>query len=421
MMIFWLLIAAMVAVAMAMLLPVLLGRGQLGGNPRKAINVAIYKERFAELEAEVKSGALNEEQLELTQRELERNLLEDVKGEDDDRTAAGPARSARTALAIALILPVIAVGLYFALGDTGLVSRSPATLAQAPGGLPTGVDSVEDMVEALRARLQRQPDNAERWLLLARSYLVLERYDESVLAYARAHQLLGDDSQLLADYAEALAFANGNRLNGEAARLAARALELQGDNRKALWLMGIVAVQRGDRAQAKAYWTRLLQLAPADSQEVRLLQQYIAQIDNADVQASEGERASAPASAPKMKSAAAPAASLSVRVALDPALAQRATPDDTVFIFAQAAQGPKMPLAIVRKQVKGLPVTVTLDDSMAMIPAMKLSRFKQVVVGARISRSGQATPQSGDLEGRTGVIELGSADTVEITINKVRP
>jgi len=417
--VFWSAAAVMIAVALAIVLPTLTGRRQRAPvHARKDMNVAIYKERLAELETEVNDGALDEQERKLARQELERNLLEDMGGKDDKATAAASTRgNTWTVVVIALAVPLVATGLYLMYGETHVLKGAPGTLAQAPEQLAPG--SVEDMVAALRARLEQEPDNAEGWMLLGRSYIVLERYGESVLAYARAYQLRGDEPQLLADYAEALAFANGNRLDGEATRLAARALELQSDNRKALWLMGVAAVQRGDGPQAKAYWTRLLQMAPADSQEAQLLQKYIAQIDNVDMQASDDGRAAAPASAPAEKNAALPA-SLSVRVALDPALAQQVTPDDTVFIFAQAAQGPKMPLAIVRQQVKGLPVTVTLDDSMAMVPAMKLSRFQQVVIGARISKSGQAAPQSGDLEGRTDIIELGSADdTVEVTINKV--
>lgn len=422
MIVFWVIVVVMVAIALAIVLPVLMGRGRSGSSARKALNVAIYKERFAELKTDVENGTLSHEQFELAQRELEQELLQDVTGEDDEHGAARPKRSAWAALVTAFALPALAVGLYLALGDTNLRSTSVTTFAKARDQqLSQEPRSVEESLEQLRARLQQQPNDVNGWVLLARSYIALDRYGESVLAFAKAHQLIGDDPQLLADYAEALALANGNRVNGEPLRLAGRALQLQSDNRKALWLLGLAAAQRGEGTQATQYWRRLKDLLPVGSQDAQTLAQYIAQAAAMTAGGSQDRGPSASASAPPTERAGSKAVQLQVQVALDPRLAERAGPDDTVFIFAQAAQGPRMPLAIVRKQVKGLPATVTLDDSMAMMPAMRLSQFTRVIVGARVSKSGQATPQSGDLEGRTDIIKLDIAKTVQVTINRVLP
>jgi cytochrome c-type biogenesis protein CcmH len=220
---------------------------------------------------------------------------------------------------------------------------------------------------------------------------------------------------LLADYADALAMAQGRRLQGEPERLVLRALEIEPDHLKALLLAGAAAMERGDHAAAVERWSRAKQVAPPDSPLASGLDEGLRQ-----ARAAAGLPADDAASA--AQGAGVPAASLQVRVTLAPALAARVQPDNTVFVFARAAEGPRAPLAIARLRAAELPATVTLDDTTAMSPQMRLSSFSLVVVEARVSRSGEATPQPGDLEGRTdAAVAPGPAVTVGVEIAQVRP
>ena len=410
MIVFWLIAGAMVAIALAFVIPALSGHTRGSGVIRKQLNIRIHKERLQELETDLQNGVLSQDQFEQARAELQRDLLRDTEG-DDDAPAATHSPRLLGAIVAAVAIPALAIALYLTLGDPQSMHRSPQTLAQQQ---MAGMHSIEQMVQQLRDKLQREPDNIEGWLLLARSYMTQKHYSEAVAAYARAYELKPNDAQLMADYAEAMALANDSRLEGQPTDLAARALKLEPDNPKALWLSGMAAMQRGEREVAVAHLQRLQKLLPPGSEGAQLVRSFLEQaIGNTAPQPSSPAPSSAVATTGSTK--------LEVKVALDPALAARAAPQDTVFIYAQASQGPRMPLAIVRQQVQALPATVILDDSMAMTPAMKLSKFDKVVIGARVSKSGIATPQSGDLEGRSGIITLDTTKSVNVIINQVVP
>ncbi|MFQ5935274.1 MAG: c-type cytochrome biogenesis protein CcmI, partial [Acidiferrobacterales bacterium] len=398
MIIFWLIVSVMLITALVFVLPFLMGSRRVASQTSKDVNVAVYKARFTELKVDVDNGTLTQEQFEQARRELERGLLEDVAGDDEKQPAERVAVNTWGAVITALAFPLLAFGLYVTLGDSKMITLSPDMQGRMAAEQPADdTHSVEEMIAKLRDRLRQQPNNVDGWMMLGRTYVVLDRYGEAVAAYAKAHEIAGDDPAVLVDYAEALALANGNRVSARAEQMAERALTLDTNNEKALWLIGLAAAQRGDAQRAVEHWQRLHALLPEGSQEAQTMATFIAR---AKGEAPTVSTESPPSSSGSTTTATAAPARLQVHVALDPALAAQAKPDDTVFIFAQAAQGPRMPLAIVRSQVRGLPTTVTLDDSKAMMPAMKLSNFDEVVVGARVSKSGQATPQSGDLEGR---------------------
>jgi cytochrome c-type biogenesis protein CcmH len=202
---------------------------------------------------------------------------------------------------------------------------------------------------------------------------------------------------------------------GQPYELVKKALAIQPFNQKALWLAGTASYQAQDYSTTLEYWKRLLQVFPKGSDNYQQMQRNVAEVQQklglpVDMEAMTAAR-DASASGPKVTGV----------VKLDDSLAMDASINDTLFVFARAANGPRMPLAIVRKTVKDLPLEFTLDDSMAMNPAMKLSNFNEVVIGARISRSGNAMPQSGDMEGSFGPVKLGDASGLEIIINKTRP
>jgi cytochrome c-type biogenesis protein CcmH len=288
-------------------------------------------------------------------------------------------------LVAALAVPVLAFAVYWFVGT--------------PSAVVPPEDQINAMVERLAAKMRARPDDVEGWKLLGRSYAVLGRFKESAEAYGQALKRSPKDAQVLADFADALAMAQGQSLQGEPEQLVQRALEIDPSNLKALALAGTAAFGRKDYKAAAAYWERMLPLVPADSEDAKAIR---SNVDEARALSGDSKKKS-----------------LKGTVKLAPALASKASPDDTVFIFARAEQGPPMPLAVLRKQVKDLPASFALDDSMAMAPQLRLSSQPRVVVGARISKSGSATPQPGDLEGLSKPVANDAAG-VAVTIDKVR-
>jgi cytochrome c-type biogenesis protein CcmH len=255
---------------------------------------------------------------------------------------------------------------------------------------------VESLVQRLADRMAAQPEDPAGWALLGRSYSGLQRFDLARDAFAQAvRRQQPPNAQLLADYADVLAMTQGRSLAGEPEKLALQALAIDPDHLKALALAGSAAMERNDYKLALKHWTRAKTVAPPDSPFATGLDASIAEARAAAGMGPEAVPAPAPAPAP----AVAGAKQLQVTVTLAPALAAKVQPGDTLFVYARAAEGPRMPLAIVRQPAGTTPVQVVLDDSSAMAPQFRMSGFAQVVVGARISRSGNATPQPGDLEG----------------------
>lgn len=291
-------------------------------------------------------------------------------------------------------------------------------------GQPPSQEEIAAMVERLAQRLKERPDDAQGWAMLARSQLVLGRLEEAAQASARALQLQPDSPQFLADHADVLAMKNGRTLEGEPLRLIERALQIDPDHLKSLALSGAAAFDRGDMARAAQLWDRVALLGPPGSDIVQQARDGATEARRLAAQAAAGGAA---ASAPGLRQGATPAAAAAARVSgrveLAAALKAQARPEDTVYVFARNADpaaGNRMPLAIVRAQVKDLPLPFTLDDTHAMGPGMGLSTATRVVVGARISRSGQAIPQPGDLEGLSAPVDVGVRD-VRVEISRVLP
>ncbi len=394
---FWIFAVLLIAGALAFVLPPLLKRGvplRAAAQPGNALNAAVYRDQLAELEADRHAGTLNDAQYEHARLELEQRLLDDVAAETPPVVTTTPS-SRVAALVAGLAVPLIAVGLYYAVGN-------PRALA--PVALPTDASQhvtpgqIEAMVAKLAQRLKQNPEDAQGWAMLAKSYSVMGRFDDAVAAYAKAVERVPNDASLLADYADAMAMAQGQNLAGEPEALIARALKIDPNHVKSLALLGTVAFDKKDYANALKHWEKAATLVPPGSPIAGSLASSIAEarglaggmgvVTAADTVVAD-------------KAAAGSANGVSGTVTLAPALTGKAAPGDTVFIFARAAEGPRMPLAIIRKKVSDLPVTFTLDDSTAMSPANRLSGTAQVIVGARISKSGDAMPKPGDFQGFT--------------------
>jgi len=365
-----------------------------------ATNAVVLRDSLAELERDHAAGTIAPAEYEQAKLELKRRLLEDTASAE--AAPSGARRRPLAAVATAIALPVTAVGLYLVLGAPGALDpeqRQPQL----------GRADVEAMVEKLAQRLQNRPDDAEGWAMLGRSYRVLGRNEEAAAAYARAERVVLADSRLLVDYAESLALAHGGNLQGRPAELVARALELDPGNPLALMLSGAVSFQREDYAGAIRRWEKVQALLAPGSEEARAVGDSIAK---ARELALAQPPAQAAAKAPAGKAAVAAKVAGTVRLA--DALSSKASPTDTVFVFARAAGGPGAPLAVMRRQVKDLPLRFALDDTMAMAPDRKLSGFPEVVVGARVSRSGDAIQRSGDLQGLSRPVKVGASGVVVV-------
>lgn len=329
---------------------------------------------------------------------------------EGDAPAPRPPRPSKALLGTLTAFVLILAGIGYAWYGTPEALRGdvPQAAQDGPPGHDAQMGQIAAMVGKLEERLKGQPDDAEGWSMLGRTYSVLGRYPEAVAAFKRVVALRSGDApalaQALADQADATAMAAGRRLAGEPEQLIERALQADPKNLKALALAGTIAFDKQDFARAARLWEDAVAAAEPGSELARNLEGGIA-----EARSRVGQPAAAASAAPP---AAPAAAQVSGRVTLAAALQGRVAPEDTLFVFARAAggsAGPRPPLAILRKQVKDLPLTFTLDDSLAMSPAMRLSSARQVVVGARISKSGNAIAQPGDLQGLSPTVDVGTS------------
>ena len=292
-------------------------------------------------------------------------------------------RARRAAAAVALLVPAAAVLVYATAGNFGALESAQGVQQPAHA---VSAEQVGAMVDRLAERLRQSPDDVEGWSMLARSSAALGRYRQSAQAYAELVKLAPGNAGVLADYADMLAMAQGRKLAGEPFELVKQALAIDPRHLKSLALAGSAELERQNFKAAAAYWERILPLVPEDSDFARSIRASLAQT---------------------RKPAAAGAAITGV-VRLAPEAAARVSPDDTLFVFARPAQGGP-PVAIVRAKAKQLPYEFRLDDSQAMAPGMQLSAQGKVIVGARISRSGNATPQPGDLHAASRPVAPGTS------------
>lgn len=405
--------ALLLLVALAFVLPPLLRKDAAAPTDagHDQLNLAVLRDQLRELDADLAAGTIDRDAYDSARHDLEQRVLDEVQPQQAAQAQA-VAQRPWAALAVGVIVPVLAGAMYFAVGEPGGFDPQQAAAAQEDDSHALTQEQIEGMVAGLAQRMENDPGNVDGWHMLARSYNAMGRYEQASAAYARLVQLVPHDAALLADYADTLAMAGNRSLQGEPEKVVERALKVDERNVKALALYGTAAFERGDYQTAITRWQRIVALVPPESDVARSV---AASIDEARGKLGKG---AAVAQAAPQKADAAPIALQGV-VDLDPALRAQVSPEDTVFIFARAAQGPRFPLAVVRKQVKDLPARFTLDDSMSMTPEAKLSGVASVVVGARVSRSGNAIPAAGDLEGETAPLVPGvSTAALQIRIDK---
>jgi cytochrome c-type biogenesis protein CcmH len=416
---FWIVAAILTAVALIFLLvPLLRTRPPRGPSSREA-NLAILRGQRGEIESDIVHGVLPGESRDEALAELVARAGEDlnVGSEAVDAPARRPWILASV---LAALLPLCAVGIYFAVGSPAALDARPAA-AQAP----FSDRQIEAMVESLAKKVRDRPNDVEGWRLLSRSLNALGRFPEAVEAYAHLLTLAPNDPDVLADYADALAMTQGQKLTGKPAALVAQALAIDPNHPKSLALAGTAAMNSGEYRLATGYWSRLLgQLAP-ESDDARQVRAILAEIS---ARAASGAKPPALAQAPRQQDPEAPSkspraaagATMTGRVSIDPALKSKIASGDTLFIFARSEGGPRMPLAVIRASAGELPRDFKLDDSMSMAPNMTLSSAKTVRIEARVSKSGNAIGQPGDLMGASNPIAPGTQG-VAIVIDRVLP
>ncbi len=414
-----------VGVALVWVLPSLLRTPKSHASERRALNVAVYRDQLKDLEAERDNGALTAEQFEQSKLELEGRLSEDVLQETT--TATSGDRGGRwVGWTVAGALPVLAVSIYLLRGAPEVLIQ-PA-LASAPaqqdphasGDMAANMAQIEAELEKLRKAAEAGPKDGSAWLKWGMANLAMQRFPEAVPALKKATELLPKESAVWAHYAEAIALAGNRNLEGEPIRLLRHALELNPLEPKALELAGIHAYQKENWAQAAYYWKSLLKQMSDEEKQSPYGQNIAGAERDARGKAESGLagiNADKGAAKPKAKAAAGPR--IEGRVELAPAFKGKVGPDDTVFLAARAGEnGP--PLAVMKARVSALPLTFVLDDSMAMTPDMALSKVPEVVLVARINKSGQPKPASGDLEGTLSGVKVG-AKGVKLVIDRVHP
>lgn len=397
--VFFVVALAFAAVAVAIVLRPLLKANVLAGVDRKKVNRDVLRDQLEDLENDVRAGVIDPQQAVQARQELERRVLEEVTGGTE--SPIGNPRTWKLPVAIAVALPAAAIALYLHLGSLQGLNAVPHAARDLSS---ISSEQFGEMTAKLAARLQEKPDDVVGWTMLGRAYRATERHEEAAKAFARASALKPDDAELLADQAEALAIARGRNLAGEPTRLLDRALERDPDSAKALALAGSAAFERKDYRAAIRHWERLLKQPDVGGELAQALQTGIVEAKAL----AEGRKPSVPPVAGRVSGV----------VSLSDALKEKTGPEDAVFVFARAAQGPRMPLAIAKVRVKDLPYHFELDDSMAMMPELKISSFAEIVVGARVSKSGSATPSGGDLEGIGPVVKPGTSG-VNVTISQV--
>lgn len=394
---FWISTGLLTLLVLALLCWPLLRRRSGDGASRRAINTAIYRDQLADLERDLASGALSQADYAGAREEIERRVLEDVAA-DTAPTDTAPRRLPRTALALAVTLPLAAALLYVVLG-------TPAALNPAARqGPQASAAEIEKMVATLAAKLEKDPGNLEGWAMLGRSYLVTGRLAEAAKAFDKAGPAMEASTELMLQVAELSAELNEGRIEGRGRELLQRVLKAEPQNPQALVLAGTDAFFRQQYADAVRHWEAVLAQLPPGSPDAQNLTAGIEKARSLQGEAPAGARARAEA-----KPQAAAGKTVSGRVTLAPALAGKASPDDVVFIFARAAEGPRMPLAVVRTRVADLPQDFTLDDSMALSPEFKLSSAGTLRIEARVSKSGDATARPGDLRGESGPVQPGAS------------
>lgn len=423
----------LVVIAILIVLPSMLKKNKPFSDEFDDYNVSIAKDRLKELKQLRDSGDITDEVYQKMFDELESTLAIDLSGMQQSTEAkeeitqqTGESKNKLSPVIVALSVPVMAVILYSQLGDfsaaTGDIKQATSAATSADESQPKM--TMEEAVAGLEQRLAQDPENAEGWFMLARSYMSMKNYTKAKEAYQKTINLVGDEPDLLLRYVDALAMSEGGKLTGSAKPILDKVALKLPNNPMVLWLSGTAESQLGNYKKALSLWYKLRPILAGNEKDLAQLEELIS---GAESQLSAAEIASLKQAVPASKPgpvnkpvAVATGPEIIVSVDLDPALKNKITGNETLFIFAKALQGPPMPLAAVKQLASDLPLTITLNDAMAMMPQMKLSNFEQVKVSAVISKSGQPGAKPGDLFAEVSPVNVGSNEKISLIINQVK-
>jgi len=431
---FWALLLLMLLVAVVILIYPLLRVRRSAAIAYKDSNLGLYDDKLAELEADLGEGRIDHEQYQQARQEIDRELLQDIPEESRDTASlhygARLKRQPGLALMISVFLPMVALLVYMKLGMHAASTGVPQSQVQAQSrgseqaqAQQGNAGSIEDMTRKLAERIKQQGGNLEEWTMLARAYKHMGQYAQSAEAFAEAVKI-SPTAQLMLEQSEAIALGNNQQFTPQARTLVMRALEMEPDNVNVLWFAGVAEFQSGNYRNSIEHLSRLTEQAKQDPEIERSLRLYIDKARDALLAAGEEvpgtDEIMGTTAASADAATAVPAggeASLQVRVGVSDDVRTRFAAGDAVFVYAKAAAGPKLPLAVQRLTLEQLPATITLDDSMAMMEGMNMSAFGSVVVSARVTSTGSAITKPGDYIGEHKVEDVTSADLVEIQID----
>jgi len=413
MLIFFVICALLIIVALIIILPSLLANKLQVDVDRKKINYAVYEKKLKELEYDRERDLIDTEQFKIARSDLQRSLINDLAGQKE---LVLKKSNKLLPIIIIIFIPVIAVSIYLKINN-GLISLSPDFETQLQSQIP----SIEQAIASLEKKLKQDPSNIDGWMMLGRSYLISEKFDAAVMVYSKANEITnGANPDILVAYGEAKGFSAGQKFNEAMLALFTRALQIDPTHKRGLWYAGLAAYQLEDFRSSVEFWEKLLQQVPNDQSEAKsALQVYLNSarqkggIRIADNSQIAGQEA--------LNNIGIGKARITVHVSLSKKLEEKVTKSDPLFIYARAQNGPKMPLALVKMTAGDLPATVILDDSISMIPSMTLSNAEQVEIIARISKSGQAIMQSGDMYGSVQSITTKKFETVDVIISDLVP
>lgn len=450
----WFFIAGLLIIAVGYVLLPLFRTSDDVVDDRKQQNILIVREQVAELESSFERGEVDSDQYRERRDELEQSLLQDVSGQSDLAVNSKTSTSSwMSAAFLVLFIPIASAALYLELGTPNAQVLAERSKPQEVPLTADGKPDIEKLVGSLHDKLRNDPANAEGWYMLGRAYMMMQRFDGAIEAYGNLYKLQPDEPEVMLMLADAMSMEQQGQMAGQPKELIEKALIQLPNHTTGLWLSGMSYEQEGNHQEALNRWTKLRPLLKDTPQEqVQLdvlinrakdaLATQVANAASAGIASPVTEKSTSESVASKGtgsvvtekaavvdtptavaksagvdKSAAGKSAQVTLKVSLSDEFLAKASPEDSVFLYAKAQTGPPMPLAAKRLQVKNLPITVILDDSMAMMPQFKLSTFSTLIVGARVSKSGDAISQNGDLI--VEVEQVSHGDEVTLVINRI--
>ncbi len=389
---------------------------------REAQNIHYAKERITELEQQLKNATITATDYEALKSEIESTLASDIDLTssntaqfESDKSISSAQSNRVIIILLCTLLPLLSLILYQMTGSPQAINISHSSNAA-----PTQED-IDAMVLAIEERLKTDPQDEQGWRILARTYLAMGRYQDSINANTKLLELIGEDANIYAQLADAAALLDEGNLAGAAAQYIQKSLAINPNEPHALWLAGLAAAQRGDRTNAISYWNTLLPLLANSPKQQQELTEIIAQTklqpgNNAQV---DSNNSGSDSSASQNTIETTPAVSLTVDISIAEELKTNAQANETVFVFVKARNGPPAPLAVKPLLVADLPARIMLSDENAMMQSLKMSLFEDVVVSVRIAKSGNPVAQPGDIQSKLIETKNNNTEIIQLEISEV--